>query len=59
MTLPADILAVIKVTAVNIKEKYLVVGRGGAAYVRELVHGSETPVSINITRVCVMDCTVQ
>ena len=42
-----------KVTVVSIKEKYLIVDRLSAAYVGELGHGFESPVSIHITRWCV------
>ena len=42
-----------------IKEQYLVVERVGDAYVGELGHGFYPPVSIHITRWCVMECPVQ
>ena len=41
------------------KKYYLIVDRGGAAYVGELGHGFKAPVSIHIPIWCVMDCTVQ
>ena len=43
-------------TIVSIKEEYLFVDRGGAAYVGELVHGLNPPVSIHVAIWCVMDC---
>ena len=46
-------------TIVFIKEEYLIVERGGAAYVGQLGHGLKQPVSIHVSRWCVMDCTVQ
>ena len=45
--------------AVAVEEKYLIVDRGGAAYVGELDHGFKPPISIHIPRWCVVDCTVQ
>ena len=44
---------------ISIKEKYLIVDRGGAAYVSELGHDFKTLVSIHISRWCVIDCPVQ
>ena len=41
------------------KEYYLIVDRGGAAYVVELGHGFKPLISIHITRWCLMDCPVQ
>ena len=46
-------------TVVSIKEKYMIVYRGGAAYVGELDCGFKPPVSIHIPRWCMMDCPVQ
>ena len=46
-------------TIVSIEEDYLIVDRRGAAYVGELGHGLKTPVSIHVSRWCVMDCSVQ
>ena len=46
-------------TIVSIEEEYLIVDRGGAAYVGELVRGLKPPVSIHVARWCVMDCPVQ
>ena len=51
--------AVVEVTAVSIKEKYLVVYKVGAAYVGKLGHGFYTPVSIHIPIWCVIDFPVQ
>ena len=44
---------------VSIKEEYLIVDRGGTAYVVELGHGLNPPVSIHVARWCVMECPVQ
>ena len=41
------------------EEEYLIVDRGGAAYVGELGHGLKPLISIHIARWCVMDCPVQ
>ena len=46
-------------TIVSIEEEYLIVDRGGTAYVGELGHDIKPPVSIHIARWCVMDCPVQ
>ena len=46
-------------TIVSIEEDYLIVDRGGTAYVGELGHGLKPLVSIHVTRWCVMDCPVQ
>ena len=42
-----------------IEEEYLIVDRVGAAYVGELVHGIKPPVSIYLSRWCVVDCPFQ
>ena len=44
---------------VSIEEEYLIVDRGGTAYVGELGHGLKQPVSIHVSIWCVMDCPVQ
>ena len=46
-------------TIVSIEEEYLIVERGGTAYVGELGHGLKPPISIHVARCCVMDCPVQ
>ena len=46
-------------TIVSIKEEYLIVDRGGTAYVGKLGHGLKPPVSIHVARWCVVDCPVQ
>ena len=46
-------------TIVPIEEDYIIVHRGGTAYVRELGHGLKPPVSIHVSIWCVMDCPVQ
>ena len=43
----------------SIKEEYLIFDRGGATYVGELGHGLKPPVSIRVSRWCVMDCPLQ
>ena len=43
----------------SIEEEYLIFDRGGTAYVGELGHCLNPPVSIHETRWCVMDCPVQ
>ena len=43
----------------SIEEDYLIVDRGGAAYVGDLVHGLKPPVSIHAYRWCVVEYTVQ
>ena len=50
---------VVEVTIVSIKEEYLIVDRGGAAYVGELGHGLNPPVSIHVARWYLMDFPVQ
>ena len=50
---------VVEVTIVSVKEDYLTVDRGGAAYVGELGHGLKPPVSIYVSRWCVVECPVQ
>ena len=50
---------VVEVTIVSIKEEYLIVDRGGAAYVGELGHVLKSPVSIHVAIRCVMDFPVQ
>ena len=42
-----------------IKEYFLIVDRGGAVYVGESGHGYKPPVSIHISRGCVMNCPFQ
>ena len=51
--------AVPEMTIVSIKEEYLIVDRGGTAYVGELGHGLKPPISIHAARWCVMDCPVK
>ena len=46
-------------TIVSIEEEYLIVDRGGTVYAGELCHGLKPPVSIHVSRWCVMDCPVQ
>ena len=46
-------------TIVSTKEDYLIVERGGAAYVRELGRGLKPPVSVHVAIWCVMDCISQ
>ena len=46
-------------TIVSIEKEYLIVDRGGTAYVGELGHGLKPPVSIHVSRWCVIDCPVQ
>ena len=46
-------------TIVSIKEEYLIVNRLGTTYVGELGRGHKPPVSIHVSRWCVMDCSVQ
>ena len=46
-------------TIVSIEEECLIVDRGGATYVGELGHGLKPPVSIHLSRWCVMECPVQ
>ena len=46
-------------TIVPIEEDYLIVDRGGAAYVGELGHGLKSPVSIYVSIWFVVDCPVQ
>ena len=46
-------------TIFSIKEDYLIVDRGGAAYVGILGHGLNPPLSIYVSIWCVMDCPVQ
>ena len=46
-------------TIVSIEEYYLIVDRGGAASVGELGHGLKLPVSIHVSRWCVVDCPFQ
>ena len=41
--------AVIKVDVISIEENFLVVDKGGAAYVGELGHGFNPPVTIHIS----------
>ena len=48
-----------KMSIVSIKEDYLIVDRGGTAYVGELGHGLKPPVSIHVAIWCVMYCPVQ
>ena len=43
----------------SIEEEYLIVDRGGAAYVGELDHGLKPPVSIHVAIWCVMEFPVQ
>ena len=43
----------------SIKEEYLIVDRGDDAYVGELCHGIKPPVSIHVSKWCVMNCPVQ
>ena len=43
----------------TVEEYYLIVDRGGTAYVGELGHGFKLPISIHIPRWCVMDFPVQ
>ena len=50
---------VIKVTIISIKEKYMIVDRGGAAYLRSLGRGFNPPVSIHIPIWCVIEFPVQ
>ena len=50
---------VAEVTVVSTKEEYLIVDRGGAEYVGELVHGFKPLVSIHVSIWCVMDYPVQ
>ena len=50
---------VVKVTIVYIEEEYLIVDRGGAAYVGELDHRLKPPGSTHVARWCVMDYPVQ
>ena len=46
-------------TIVSTEEEYLIVDRIGAVYVGELGHGIKSPVSIHVSRWCVVDCPVQ
>ena len=46
-------------TIVSIKKEYIIVDRGGAAYVVELCCGIKPPVSIHVSRWFVMDFLVQ
>ena len=46
-------------TIVSIEEEYLIVDRGGTAYVGELGHTLKPPVSIHVSRWYVMDTSVQ
>ena len=46
-------------TILSTKEEYLIVDRGGTAYVGELGHGLKPPVSIHVSRWCAMDYPVQ
>ena len=46
-------------TIVSIEEEYLIVDRGGAAYVGELDHGLKPHICIHVSRWYVMDCPVQ
>ena len=46
-------------TIVSIEEEYLIVDRGGTAYVGELGHGLKPPVYIRVARWCVTDYPVQ
>ena len=41
---------IVKMTTVSIEEEYLIVDRGGTAYVGELGHGLNPPVSIHVAR---------
>ena len=50
---------VIKVAVTSTEENYLIVDRGGTAYVVELGHGFKPPVTIHIPIWCVMDFPVQ
>ena len=50
---------VVEVNTVSIKEEYLIVDRGGTTYVGELDYGLKPPVSIQVSRWCVMDCPIQ
>ena len=50
---------IVEITIVSWEEEYLIVDRGGTAYVGELGHGLKTPVSIHVAILCVMDCPVQ
>ena len=43
----------------SIKEEYLIVDRGGATYVGESGHGLKPPVSIHVSRCCVVDCPLK
>ena len=46
-------------TIVSIKEDCRIVDRGGVTFVGELFHGLNLPVSIHVSRWCVVDCLVQ
>ena len=46
-------------TIVSTEEDYLIVDRGGTAYVGELGHGLKPPIFIHVAIWCVMDCLVQ
>ena len=50
--------AIVEVTAVPIKDQYLIVDRGGAVYIGKLGHGFYTSVSIHITIWWVMEYPV-
>ena len=49
----------VEVNIVSIKEEYLIVDRGCAAYVGYLGHGIMPPVPIHVSIWCVMDYPVQ
>ena len=51
--------AIVKMTIVSVKKEYLIVDKGGTAYVGKLGHSLKPPVSIHAARWCVMDCPVQ
>ena len=46
-------------TIFSFQEDCMIVDRGGAAYVGELVHSLKSPVSIHVSIWCVIDCPVQ
>ena len=46
-------------TIVSIKEDFRIVDRGGSTFVGELFHGLNMPVSIHVSRWCVVECPVQ
>ena len=46
-------------TDMYIEEQYIIVDKGGAAYLGELGYGFKRPISIYIPRWCAVDCPLQ